>query len=62
MDRHVSEADVRALLLHPALFNFVLLGLYLCAAIRWAYAREWWQSLYWLSACGITSAITFGGP
>lgn len=48
------------LLTDARLFNYILMALYACAAIRWSWDREWWQALYWIGAIVILSAVTFG--
>lgn len=47
------------LLTDPALFNYLILSLYLLSAGRWAVARDWNSSLYWLGAFIITSTVTW---
>lgn len=47
-------------LLDPALFNYVIMALYLTSAARWAYAGRWADMCYWLSALAITATVTFG--
>jgi hypothetical protein len=42
----------------PALFNYLIIGLFFCAAIRWGIARNWPQVAYWLSSIAITIAVT----
>lgn len=44
----------------PRLFNFVIMGLYASASVRWAYAGRWADMCYWLSALAITCTVTFG--
>lgn len=44
----------------PRAFNFLIMGLYGCNAVRWAFARSWGDSWYWVGAFIITAAITFG--
>ena len=51
---------MRTLLSNPALFNYVIMGLYAANALRWAYERKWADACYWLSALGITATVTFG--
>lgn len=43
----------------PRLINYVLMCLYVLCAARWAFARKWWDMLYWIAAFGITTAVTF---
>ena len=47
-------------LLDPRLFNYVLMGLYGLAAVRWALEGRWTDTLYWVSALGLTLAVTLG--
>lgn len=44
----------------PRLMNYILLVLYLINATRWAWYGSWADTLYWLSALGLTIALTFG--
>lgn len=30
----------------PRLFNYLIIGLFLCAALRWACVGNWWQVSY----------------
>lgn len=48
------------LFLDPRIFNYVIMGLYLTNAVRWAYARRWADVCYWLSALAITATVTWG--
>lgn len=45
-------------LLHPAFFNYLILALFALAAIRWAFAGDWKQSLYWGAALFLNIAVT----
>lgn len=47
------------LLTDPALFNWIILTLYLLSAVRWAVARDFNSSICWLGAFIITSAVTW---
>lgn len=51
---------MRALLLDPRAFNFLIMGLYVTNAGRWALAGKWADVCYWLSAFAITATVTFG--
>ena len=51
-----------AWLVDPRLFNFLIMGLYALNVVRWAWAGNWADALYWLSALGITATVTFGYP
>lgn len=44
----------------PRLFSFVIMTLYCCNVLRWAYERKWVDVCYWLSALAITATVTFG--
>ena len=44
----------------PAVFNKVILVLYLINSIRWAFAGSWGDCLYWAAAFQITFAVTYG--
>lgn len=46
-------------LFDPRIFNYIILGLYLVNAARWALARSLGDTCYWLSAFAITFTITF---
>ncbi len=50
------------LLLDPRFFNYVIIGLYLLNAGRWAIAGKPADVCYWLSACAITCTVTFLYP
>lgn len=52
--------SVSSVFLDPRLFNFVIMTLYLCAAIRFAISKRWVDMLYWLGALLITGVVTFG--
>lgn len=47
-------------LMHPKVFNVVIMSLYCLAAGWWAFHGKWADSLYWLFALGITSVVTWG--
>jgi hypothetical protein len=42
----------------PRLLNVVLLCLYLANAVRWGFERSWADSLYWVGAFIITTAVS----
>lgn len=48
------------LLSDPALFNYLIMSLYLLSAVRWASAGKWADMCYWLSALAITATVTWG--
>ena len=48
------------LLKDPKVFNYVILFLYACNALRWTVARSWGDAAYWISAFGITASVTWG--
>ncbi len=54
----VLSEIVKALLLDPRIFNFLIMGLYALSAIRWAFAGKWADMCYWLSALAITATVT----
>jgi len=47
-------------LLDPRVFNIVLLALFGLATIRWAFAENWAQTLYFAGAFALNWAVTFG--
>ncbi len=47
------------LLSDPRLFNYLILLLYVCSALRWAFARSWWDAVYWAGAVVLQVVITF---
>ena len=47
------------LVLDPRFFNYVILGLYLLNAGRWAWEGKTADVCYWLSAAAITATVTF---
>ena len=49
-----------AVLLDPRVFNFLIMGLYSLAVIRWLVAGNLWAAGYWSCALGLTVIITFG--
>lgn len=51
---------MRAILLDPKVFNYVILTLYLLNASRWAVAGRWADVSYWMSAFAITATVTWG--
>jgi hypothetical protein len=51
---------VKALLLDPRFFNYVIMVLYTLNAGRWALQRNYADMCYWLSALAITATVTFG--
>jgi hypothetical protein len=51
---------MRAILSDPRLFNFIIMSLYGCSAVWWAWSRSWADMCYWLSALAITATVTFG--
>lgn len=48
------------LLFDPRIFNYLIMCLYCINSVRWAFAGEWAQAAYWISALGITASVTFG--
>lgn len=47
------------LLTDPVLFNYVIMALYVCSAVRHFAARDIGNGCYWLSALAITATVTF---
>ena len=45
---------------NPALFNYAILALFLCATVRWAIDGNWMQTLYWFAAFWLNVAVTVG--
>ena len=43
----------------PRAFNVVILILFAITAIRWAFAKQWGQCVYWSSAFVLNFAVTF---
>lgn len=50
---------MRAFLLDPKVFNYVILTLYMLNAVRWGFAHRIADVCYWLSAAAITATVTF---
>ena len=50
---------MKALLLDPRVFNFIILALYGLNVCRWAWEGKWGAVAYWLCAAGITASVTF---
>ena len=48
-----------ALLKDPAVFNYVIMVLYVLNTTRWAIDQNWPQVLYWLAAFQINLAVTW---
>lgn len=48
-----------SILLDPKVFNYVILVLYACNVLRWAFARSLADVAYWTCAFGITATVTF---
>lgn len=49
-----------SVLLDSRIFNFLIMGLYSLAVIRWLVAANFWAAGYWTCALGLTCIITFG--
>lgn len=47
-------------LMHPKVFNIVILTLYAIDAAWWAWHGKYADTCYWLSAFAITATVTFG--
>lgn len=48
-------------LLDPRAFNVLIIVLFLAAAVRWGFARNWPQTFYWIFAAGLNVAVTYMG-
>ena len=48
-------------LLDPRAFNVAIIVLFLAAAVRWAFARNWPQAAYWVSAAVLNVTVTLMG-
>jgi NADH:ubiquinone oxidoreductase subunit 6 (subunit J) len=46
-------------LLDPRVFNYVIIVMFVFAAARWVWEKNWPQSVYWLSAACLNVAVTF---
>jgi hypothetical protein len=46
-------------ILDPKIFNYLILGLFAFAVIRWAIERNWGQAIYWAGALILNLAVTF---
>lgn len=51
---------MKAILLDPKIFNYVIMVLYVTNAGRWALSYGWADMFYWLSAFAITATVTWG--
>jgi hypothetical protein len=49
-----------SILFDPKIFNFIIMGLYIANAERWAVHGSWADVSYWLSAFAITATVTWG--
>jgi hypothetical protein len=45
-------------LLDPKLFNYLVIALFVLAALRWGFARNWMQVAYWIGAIVLNVAVT----
>jgi len=50
---------MKAFLLNPQVFNYVILALYGANTIRWAVQRSLADTCYWLSTLAITATVLF---
>lgn len=50
---------MKAVLLDPKFFNYLIMVLYAMNVVRWAYHRSLADTCYWLSALAITATVTF---
>jgi len=44
----------------PRFFNAVIIAMFVAAAIRWAFERNWAQATYWGAAAVLNAAVTVG--
>ena len=44
----------------PKVFNYLIMGLYVINAGRWALHGSTGDTCYWLSAAAITASVTWG--
>jgi hypothetical protein len=44
----------------PRIFNFMIIAMFLIAAIRWAFAGNWSQTAYWCAAAVLNIATLPG--
>ena len=44
----------------PRFMNYIIMGLYFCNALWYAYLLKYPDMCYWLSALGITASVTWG--
>jgi len=47
-------------LFDPAIFNYTLIVLQMAAAVRWWYAGNYAQMIYWVCATGLVWVVTWG--
>lgn len=50
-----------ARLFEPVVFNWVIIGMFLLAAVRWGFAGVWVQVLYWLASAALVFSVTMMG-
>lgn len=48
-------------LFNPGLFNWIIIGIFIAAAIRWACAGNWPQTVYWIAGAVLNVAVLFMG-
>jgi Flp pilus assembly protein protease CpaA len=48
-------------LFDPRIFNWLIIAMFVAAAIRWAFAGNWPQTGYWLAAAALNIAVLFMG-
>lgn len=46
-------------LLDPRAFNVAIIVMFLAAAVRWSFAKNWPQAAYWLAAAALNISVTF---
>jgi hypothetical protein len=53
-------SSLLSIVLDPKFFNYLIMFLYLCNAIRWGVHGSLGDVSYWLSAAAITASVTWG--
>jgi hypothetical protein len=56
---HALHALLNFMRNDPRSFSCVIMTLYACNVIRWAFAKNLGQACYWTSAFAITFTVTF---
>lgn len=50
-----------SLIFDPRFFNVLIVFMFVAAAVRWAFERNWAQATYWLAAAVLNVAVTCMG-